>query len=374
MPKRRFQTGCLRRETKSWILYYWADIEDNGVIRRKKRCVKVGPNTLSKAEAKKASQPMLEQINEGGVIVAGTTLRDFIPEWRKTVAPTLKPSTVDTMETNLRAHILPQLGDVMLHNLDTRQVQNLVNSLKCPARKTKQNVVGDLLSILSAARSPQWGHLVPKVDEGTLYVSGREPNEAFSFTVGQVRAILLKFSGTKWELFFTMLALTGLRAGEILGLRVEDCDMKRRLIFVKQTAWEGQIIPGAKTEASKNSVPMPSLVRELLEKNPRQAGLLFVNRRGRPYSRNKIVEKILHPVLDELGIDRKGKRVGFHAFRHALASLLVEHASAAVAQRQLRHTEASTTLNLYAHVIPSHHVDAVEEIQRYVTVGENVVS
>ena len=171
MPKRRFQTGCLRRETKSWILYFRADVQgDDGVIRRGPRCLKVGPNSLSKAEAQKVAQPLLDQVNAGDVIVAGTTLRDFIPEWRQ--APTLKPSTIKGMESSLRAHILPKLGDVLLSNIDARQIQGLVNSMKCPARKTKQNVVGDLLSILSAARSPQWGHKVPKVDEKTLFVSG----------------------------------------------------------------------------------------------------------------------------------------------------------------------------------------------------------
>ena len=149
--------------------------------------------------------------------------------------------------------------------------------------------------------------------------------------------------------------------------------MARRLMFVRQTSWEGLIIDGAKTEASKNSVPMPSLVWEMLTKNPPKGELLFPNRKGGPHRRGKIVEKVLHPVMDKLGIDRKGKRFGLHAFRHALASMPVDRTSAAVAQRQLRHKDAQIMLNLYAHVIGNSHVDAVEEIQRYVTlVGDHV--
>jgi integrase len=74
---------------------------------------------------------------------------------------------------------------------------------------------------------------------GDLYISGRESNEPFSFSPGQIRAVLAAFAGTKWELFFVTLALTGLRAGEILGLRVIDCDLDRRLIFVRQTGVGG---------------------------------------------------------------------------------------------------------------------------------------
>jgi integrase len=152
------------------------------------------------------------------------------------------------------------------------------------------------------------------VDEKTLFVSGRDRREGSSFTPESVRAIRRKLAGTKSELFFITLALTGLRAGEILGLRVSDCDMTRRLMFVRQTSWEGLIIDGAKTEASKNSVPMPSLVWEMLVKNPPKGELFFPNRKGGPHRRGKIVEKVLYPVMDELGFRARASDLGFTHF------------------------------------------------------------
>jgi hypothetical protein len=167
-------------------------------------------------------------------------------------------------------------------------------------------------------------------------------------------AILAFFAGRKlWELFFTILALTGLRSGEILGLRVADCDLNHGLIFIKQTACEGKIHDRPKTKVSRNSVQMASRAKELLGEYlvGHTHDFLFVNRNGRAFSRNKVVEKILRPALDALGIERKGRRIGLHAFRHGHGSMLVEHANAAVAQRQLRHAHASTTLGIYAHKI-----------------------
>jgi hypothetical protein len=166
VPKRRFQEGCLRKETKSWILYFWADVEEDGIIKRKKRAQRVGPNTLSRAEAKRAAKPMLEAINDGDVISSGILLRDFIPEWRRTVTPTLKPSTVEGMDSSLRARILPVLGSTLLSSLDARRIQSLVDSMRTQAKKTKENVVGNLLSILTAVRGPQWRHQVPAVGDG----------------------------------------------------------------------------------------------------------------------------------------------------------------------------------------------------------------
>jgi integrase len=185
------------------------------------------------------------------------------------------------------------------------------------------------------------------------------------YTPEQIRVILQEMRHPKWNLFFTMFALTGLRAGEILGLRVCDCDFQRHLIFVRQTAWKGRVIEGAKTAASRNSVPMPTAVAEKLEHYLRthDQELLFPNRNGRPYTSSKVNERILHPVLDRLGFPRKGKRCGLHGFRHGLASILADIASPAVAQRQLRHTDAATTLRIYTHLIGNSHMDAVEAFQ-----------
>jgi integrase len=62
-----------------------------------------------------------------------------------------------------------------------------------------------------------------------------------------------------------------------------------------------------------------------------------------------------------VGVLRKGKRVGLHAFRHTLASMLLQNV--AVAQRQLRHSDASTTLGHYEHILGNDHREAVEAIE-----------
>jgi len=79
-----------------------------------------------------------------------------------------------------------------------------------------------------------------------------------------------------------------------------------------------------------------------------RSDLLFINERGRPFSANKLREKKLYPLLDKLGIERGG----FHALRHgAASSLLADGATPAVVQRQMRHSDARITLEVYGHVI-----------------------
>lgn len=81
------------------------------------------------------------------------------------------------------------------------------------------------------------------------------------------------------------------------------------------------------------------------EWKPNSEGYLFVTRNGRPPSSNKVVEYQLWPILDALGIER----CGLHAFRHSVASFIVDAGySIEVAQKQLRHSNARTTLG-YTH-------------------------
>jgi integrase len=89
----------------------------------------------------------------------------------------------------------------------------------------------------------------------------------------------------------------------------------------------------------------------------RRKALLFVNKTGRPYTAEKVVQKRLWPLCDALKIPR----AGFHAFRHMHATVLLETgASPKVTQRQLRHADSRVTLDRYAHLIDSSHRDAVE--------------
>ena len=98
---------------------------------------------------------------------------------------------------------------------------------------------------------------------------------------------------------------------------------------------------------------MPDVLRDVLQSylhlwKPNPAHLLFATRTGKPHSANKVVQRKLWPILDALKI----RRCGFHAFRHAVSTLLIDlGASPKTVQAQLGHSDASITLNTYSHTI-----------------------
>jgi len=123
---------------------------------------------------------------------------------------------------------------------------------------------------------------------------------------------------------FAIAAMCGLRVGEVVALQKDDLDFTHRLIHVRRSAWYGRV-QTLKSKSSRAYVVMPeallTLLREYLvtwETNPE--GFLFLNRNGRPYAANKVVEYGLWPALDRLKLPRGG----MHAFRHAHASLLMD--------------------------------------------------
>ena len=318
-------------------------------------------------------QPYLDRVNAEGKLQpkSGMTLEQFVKEWRSSVAVNLKGSTTRAAESHLRAHIIPKLGSLPLTDMNTKTVQSFVAYLATGGRskKTVENVLLTLSSILRVAKS--W--VAVDARSSACYACGgftladitmpREgvKKEQRCFTDEEVG----KITAAAPEPFRTILSVTsvlGLRIGEVLALRVSDLDFARKIIRVRQSVDAAtRNVQAVKSQASSADVPMPTQLearlRSHLKKHDGKSELLFVNRRARAFSANKLREKQLHPLLVKLGIPRGG----FHSMSHGAASaLLADGATPAVVQRQLRHSDPRITLGIYGHVMGNQQRDAVE--------------
>lgn len=310
-------------------------------------------------------QPYLDKVNDAAIKLPpkiGLTLTEFADEWRASVAVNLKGSTTRAAESHLRAHIIPKLGCLHLTEVTTKAVQGFVAHLADGgrSRKTAENVLLTLSSLLKTARA--WGYACGdfRFADLTLPREGvkKEPR---CFTDDEVRRIITNAS----EPLSTIVAVTavlGLRIGETLALRQSDVDFAKYVIRIRQSVDAATRMVGAvKSKASSADLPMSRelemRLRAHLSHHEGKSDLLFANQHGRPFSANKLREKQLHPLLDELGIERGG----FHSLRHGAASaLLADGATPAVVQRQLRHSDARITLGIYGHVIGDDQRNAVQ--------------
>ena len=374
VAKRRFQKGCFQvRDGKAYTFYYEdCQIGDGTLASRKVRHFigHVGPGGMSDRAARREHDRIMQEVNRkrGSVAPAtpGLSFADAVSDWRGAIAPTLSPATVRQRECYLRKHVLPKFKDAAPHTLDIGTLQRFATELrKTLSRKTVINILGAVFSILDYAG--RTGTRICKVRFADIRFGSEtiRPDTAF-FTREQASRIIQ----TAEEPYRTMFAVawaTGLRAGELLALTAADLDFTRKTISVSKTADDyTREVRQPKTQYSSAILPMPSALEFTLKNyltrhwQPNPPDLLFPNRRGtRPRLRDNVVRYGLKPVLRKLGIP--AREVGLHAFRHGLATELANSGTPVpTLQKQMRHADVRTTLEVYAHVLPDSQRLAVE--------------
>ncbi len=176
----------------------------------------------------------------------------------------------------------------------------------------------------------------------------------------------------------TTAVLTGLRAGELLGLRWEDVDLDAGTIRVTRqlikTATGVKFGPPKRKE-SKRTVDLTEQVITALRRRRaaqaqeklkagrrwRETNLVFTNQYGEPLGTSNMPDIYLRPLLRKAGIDPTGVR--FHDLRHTFATLMFsrgEHPK--VVQEAMGHATIAQTLDTYSHYIPRLQKDAAKRL------------
>ena len=276
-----------------------------------------------------------------------------------------KPSTLRKWETNLRHHILPAFGPWKVQALARPDVQDfaLEKRRKGLSRETVKGLLNLLHLILADAverrivlANPAARVRVPKVAEDSLPVEERAPkrNSGILRTEAQVAAFILK-AGERmgpprpWAALFTVAALSGLREGELLGLRWGDLDLENGTLHVRR-AWDreaGFLAP--KSKAALREVPiLPEAKRVLLEwrmaaREKKETDRVFPLASG---GYKRALRELLAAIRKE---DKTFPRPSLHAFRHTFASVMAARGvPPKVLQGWLGHSKIGMTLEVYA--------------------------
>jgi integrase len=368
MARRRHQTGrvIVRGKNPPVFVGRWReDVIEAGQIMRVERSMVLG--TIAELKTKRIAQrlmdPILAKINSFDYRPSKfSSIEKFADTWESQVLVHQKPSSVKAAKSHLRTYIRKHLGKVLLHELTPQMQQNFVTLLSTKvSRKTALNVLGTLSSMMRTAKS--WGYCTQPVATSELALPADKIRKQTRFFNGEEARKIIMFAIEPYRIMFAIAAMTGLRVGEVVGLQKDDLDFKHRVIEVRRSAWYGQV-QTVKSRASRAPVAMAGALATLLQEflvtwKPNEEGFLFLNRNGRPYAANKVVEYGLWPVLKKLGIPR----AGMHAFRHCHASLLLDvGANATVTMGQMRHSDARTTLGVYAHVIGNSQREVVDKV------------
>ena len=142
----------------------------------------------------------------------------------------------------------------------------------------------------------------------------------------EIRRVLEHIPAERRALF-TRVALTGLRVGELLGLRWSNIDFAAGTLTITHSLWRGRL-QSPKTEASAAMIRMSLALSQTLEEHKRQSqwqdpdDFVFSRSDGSPWDPDFLRKEVLYPALDAAGIARGKRSHGFHLFRHSAGSII----------------------------------------------------
>jgi integrase len=362
------------REGKVWVGYFhvWETKPDGRRVRRKKEKT-LGPAKRPRHEALKELADYIAE-HTGKLAKQGESISTFAELWRAFCAVKSgqwSKKTKENLECLFANHVVPELGSQEMRSLTLTSLQLLVNKLAEDG--FSKSVVSQIRTYMKScfeyavdedliAKSPARKLVMPKIRQ--------KPCERF-LSVEEFRA-LLSDAPPREHVILRILAVCGLRPGEVLVLRVEDFEGSQLRIdeALKERQSGDDRVGDTKTDESDNSVPVPpDLAREIGawiaghpdRSNPR--AWLFPNSAGNPFSVGNYLKRHLKPLAEKAEVHA----VTLQAFRRTSSTYMQKHATIKDMQRHLRHTDPQTTLKHYAKVIPDSLRSAVAALDAQIT-------
>ncbi len=313
-----------------------------------------------------------------GMLATGPqqTVKQYLEYWLEDVHKAkIRLTTYEEYRTTLNNHLIPGLGHIRLQKLTTQQIQSFY------AKKQKEGFSAHRVKTIHAVLHTALEHakrikLVGSNVSDDVELPRIEQREIQPLTPEQAQLLLQKVSEHHLEALLTLALVTGMRKGEILGLRWQDIDLQKGVLQIRRTlsylAHHGFQESEPKTPKSKRKIVLPQFVIESLKRHRTtqlemrlQTGatwvendIVFSNKRG-----GFIVPMTLANHFAQLLQDIGLPHIRFHDLRHSAATLLLSMGvSAKVVQEILGHSHFSTTMDRYSHVLPSMQQEAMDKM------------
>ena len=365
------------------MLRYRDTVPENGQLVRRQMARQIEP---VKPEHMRLKRPPPEIEDKARTMLQPLNNHTYTPEAMQTVEQFVENVYFPNVETQKRAstvrgyktcwnsQLKPYCGSFRLREFRPSDAQRALSEIARQSPSLCRNTLHHLRSLLSAIfrHAIQQGYLNghnPIRDVGVP--TAPEGDETYAYSLEEVTRMLTYLPQPAYTIA-AIAAFTGLRRAELTGLLWENYDGNE--LQVIRSVWEGHINE-PKTRRSKAPVPViPALARILdayraQQGNPK-SGPMFVSEAKTPLHLNNVLNRIILPALNRCEVCRKerSERVhadhefkrdalrpewhGWHAFRRGLATNLHRlGVNDKAIQAILRHSNVSTTMNIYVKTV-----------------------
>ncbi len=370
MARRRFQDPKPKREGKWWYLLLWQDEYVEGKRIRKRKRIRLAPATMPEREVKKIAAEFLRPLNQGlAPIGAAVGFEDYVETvYKTTILPLMAKSTQDRYTSVIKLHLNPAFGSMCMRDLTPLTLQKYFSGLASSdlSYESRDKIRDVMSSILSSAVT--YGILVKNPIEGVRLAPAKKGNRVKPYIDPAKFSALLVLIPEPYATMVHVAAFTGLRPSELIGLRWRNVHADS--ITIEERFCRGEW--GApKSKASNATIPVNGGVIERIHRLKTltleiKAGnavrrypavkscgpddLVFASvTKGAPMRDNTILTRFIKPAARKLGMDW----VNWQVLRRSHATWLkLAGADVKDAQAQMRHSRASTTLDIYQQFTP----------------------
>jgi integrase len=359
----------------------------------KRRTIKRG-GYRTRTEAQDALTTALAEYRDGSrVEPSKLTVREyFVTRWLPVVEHAVKPSTFRGYSDIVKNRIVPYLGDVKLSELTEGDVARLYSTLRSGGRRNGKGGLSEASlqhthvvlrkALRDAVRGAHGAKLLTRNPADDVQRPRRDRTEMQVWSAEELRRFLDATRDDRLYACWVLAATTGMRRGELLGLRWEDIDLEGGILSVRRSrVAAGYVVTEGSTKSGRGRrVDLdPETVAILRRHRTRQleermawgeswtdSGLVFKGEDGAG----------LHPQSVSQAFERRMSHVEvptirFHDLRHTHATLMLSAGvHPKIVQERLGHASITITLDTYSHVMPTMQADAAAKVGALVFGGQ----
>ena len=342
---------------------------------------RIGQTFKKKSDALNWLRKMQSQAEQGiDYIGSMISLGDYLNQWLDSARSGLRVKTADQYNRLIQNHIILHLGNFPLKDLRLSKIEQFY---------------GTLISLGLGARTVRIVHSVlPRAFEKAVMYRLLTSNPAHGATLPkyqhaemqvwdefQVIQFLSAAHSSRYEALYHLAVKTGMRQGELLGLKWPDLQWRNGTLLVQRQVQkiprQGWKFLSPKTKAGRRAIKVGDATlqvlrlhreRQELEKAVlgdgwKEHGLIFTSKVGTPGDPSNL-RLDFNRIIAEAGLPK----IRFHDLRHTAASLMLNHGvPVIVASKRLGHSQPSTTLDVYGHLYHEMQNDAARIMDELVT-------
>jgi integrase len=324
---------------------------------------RISHNAATQREAAAWARKMTDQVGQGLTFDATRkNLQTFMMEWLAVKETKLRLSTMESYNRLARLYIYPYLGPVLLKDLTAARIQDLYSTLQAKniGKRTIEIVHTILYGCLQSARklglvSQNWAELVE--------APRPETREMKVWSEDQVSSFLAAYPD---QLLYRLAFATGMRRGELIGLKWQDLDWRSGILKVKRQVYKpaggGFRFQPPKTDRGRRSIRLgPGLIealrmqfnqvvplaRAIAGDSWEEYDLIFPTSVGTPRNGYEVTKQFKH-LAREAGLPE----IRFHDIRHSAASIMLLHGEPPVRVAAILGQSIAVLMDTYAHYIP----------------------